>query len=74
MRSLFGGELFSENKKINFFLQIPYQEKMLSFYINIRAGVDHFLEVMNEHYEVIIYTASMSEVIIKLFEAYNEKF
>ena len=42
---------------------------MLAFYINIRAGVEHFLDVMNEHYEVIIYTASMSEVFIKLIEA-----
>ena len=61
MRSLFGGEVFSKNKN-NFFFQIPYQEKMLAFYINIRAGVEHFLDVMNEHYDVIVYTASMSEV------------
>ena len=52
--------------KVNIKLKkIELENRIHQIFVLKRPGVDEFLEKMSKHYEIVIYTASMSKV--KLF-------
>ena len=40
-----------------------FNGRSIKFYINIRPGAKEFLNILSEYYEIMIFTASMFEVI-----------
>ncbi len=45
-------------------LKINFERKINDIYVLIRPGVKEFLEHMAKHYELVLFTASLSEVIL----------
>jgi RNA polymerase II subunit A small phosphatase-like protein len=44
-------------------LKIELDNKIHDIHVLVRPGVDEFLERMAQHYELVIFTASLSKVI-----------
>jgi RNA polymerase II subunit A small phosphatase-like protein len=47
-------------------LNIEFENRMHDVHVLIRPGVDEFLEKMSRHYELVIFTASLSKVTFNL--------
>ena len=43
---------------------VHYIEEENTAYVQIRPGAEHFLKEMSRHFEIVIFTAAMSDVII----------
>jgi RNA polymerase II subunit A small phosphatase-like protein len=48
--------------KSDIILKIDFENKMHDIHVLVRPGVDEFLEKMSRHYELVIFTASLSKV------------
>jgi RNA polymerase II subunit A small phosphatase-like protein len=51
------------HRRSDMLLKIVFDNKMHDVHVLIRPGVDEFLEKMSRHYELVIFTASLSTVI-----------
>jgi len=46
--------------------KIQFEGKPLLFYVKERPGAREFLELMSQHYELIVFTASVKEVLFRI--------
>ncbi len=53
--------------KSDIVLKIEFENKIHDIHVLVRPGVEEFLEKMAKHYELVIFTASLSKVKIDLF-------
>jgi len=51
---------FSRSKTADYFIPVDVEDRIATIYVEKRPYVDYFLEEMSKHYEVIIFTASLS--------------
>ncbi len=49
--------------KSEIILMIEFENKIHDIHVLVRPGVEEFLERMSKHYELVIFTASLSKVI-----------
>ena len=52
---------FSEPPKYDLLLPVRLENKMYQVYVQVRPGTAEFLEEMAKHYEVVIFTDSLSK-------------
>jgi RNA polymerase II subunit A small phosphatase-like protein len=50
------------HRKSDMVLKIEFEGRMHDVHVLVRPGVDEFLEKMSRHYELVIFTASLSKV------------
>ena len=48
-----------------------FNGRSVKFYIILRPGAKEFLNIMSEYYEIMVFTASMFEVIQKKMFRFN---
>ncbi len=53
--------------KPDILLKINFEKKLHEIYVLIRPGVKEFLENLVNHYELVLFTASLAEVYLYLF-------
>jgi RNA polymerase II subunit A small phosphatase-like protein len=52
------------HRRSDMVLRIEFDKRMHDVHVLVRPGVDEFLEKMSRHYELVIFTASLSQVKI----------
>ena len=58
---------FDPVEKYDLKIAIEIDEAMYDVYVSVRPGASEFIEELSNHYEIVIFTASMSKVqIIKI--------
>lgn len=54
-------------------LPIEIEGNVCNVYVVVRPGTDYFLEKLSQHYELIIYTASLSKYADPLLDILDNK-
>ena len=49
-------------------LKIEFENKVHEIHVLVRPGVEEFLERMSRHFELVVFTASLSKVILILYK------
>ena len=55
---------FKQVKKPDYVIPVDIEGKLCNIFVLKRPGTDYFLQQMSKHYEVVIYTASLSKVFL----------
>jgi TFIIF-interacting CTD phosphatase-like protein len=55
---------FKQVKKPDYVIPVDIEGRICNIFVLKRPGTDHFLRTLAQHYELVIYTASLSKVTL----------
>ena len=62
-----------ENSKFDIYLELVIENRKMQIHVLIRPGVEEFLEKMSKLFEIVIFTASLSQYAIPIIEQLDKK-